>query len=191
GVHRELPEHRGMESLQANVHAKPHAGRDGGEDSGAVPVRHLGAQHEHEHSSAQLAAGPQRERSGERDVGRDGCSVSRAMTEGRGKREAGRGGMWGWGRGFGASLLLFSVGCYEYREARVTDVRPDATVHVVLSAEAATALAGTIGPNATAIDGRVMSVDTRTLRLSATQIARAVGPEEFLRDEPIDVPASG
>jgi len=73
----------------------------------------------------------------------------------------------------------------------VTDVRPDATVHVVLSAEAATALAGTIGPNATSIDGRVMSVDARTLRLAATQIARAVGPEEFLRDEPIDVPASG
>ena len=97
----------------------------------------------------------------------------------------------GWRCGVGASLLLLSVGCYEYREARVTDVRPDATVHVVLSAEAATALAGTIGPNATSIDGRVMSVDTRTLRLSATQIARAVGPEEFLRDEPIEVPSLG
>jgi hypothetical protein len=73
----------------------------------------------------------------------------------------------------------------------VSDVRPDATVHLVLSAEAATALASTIGPNATAIDGRVMSIDTRTMRLAATQIARAVGPEEFLRDEPIDVPAWG
>lgn len=113
------------------------------------------------------------------------------MTEGSGKRKAGSVGTRGWGRRFGASLLLLSVGCYEYREARVTDVRPDATVHVVLSAEAATALAGSIGPNATSIDGRVLSVDTRTLRLSATQIGRAVGPEEFLRDEPIDVPSLG
>lgn len=96
-----------------------------------------------------------------------------------------------WRRGVGASLLLLSAGCYEYREARVTDVRPDATVHVVLSAEAATALAVTIGPNATSIDGRVMSVDARTMRLAATEIARAVGPEEFLRNEPIDVPSAG
>jgi hypothetical protein len=64
-------------------------------------------------------------------------------------------------------------------------------VHIVLSTEASASLAATIGPNATSIDGRVMSVDTRTMRVAATQIARAVGPEEFLHDEPIDVPASG
>jgi hypothetical protein len=87
--------------------------------------------------------------------------------------------------------IVAGTGCYQYRDARLTDLRPDATVHVVLSSDASAALAPAIGPNATSIDGRVLSVDTRSMRLAATQIARVVGPEEFLRNEAIDVPAGG
>ena len=88
-------------------------------------------------------------------------------------------------------LSLMSSACYQYHDVALTAVRPSAEVHVVLSAEASTSLARAIGPNASAIDGRVLSVGDRTMRLAATQIARVVGPEEFLRNEPIDVPASG
>ena len=88
-------------------------------------------------------------------------------------------------------LVATSPACYEYRDASPTVVRPDETVHVVLSGEAATSLAGTIGPNATSIDGRVLAVDSTRMRLAVTQIARAVGPEQFLESEPIDVPTHG
>ena len=82
-------------------------------------------------------------------------------------------------------------GCYQYREMSATAVRPDETVRVVLSSDASSSLAGTIGPNATSIDGRVMAVDSTHMRLAVTQIARAIGPEEFLQYEPIDVPTRG
>jgi hypothetical protein len=88
-------------------------------------------------------------------------------------------------------VLFAGTACYEYHDAELSAVRPNATVHVVLSSDASTSLASTIGPNATSIDGRVLSIDRTTMRLAATQIARVVGPEEFLRDEPIDLPSKG
>jgi hypothetical protein len=87
--------------------------------------------------------------------------------------------------------FLATAGCYEYHDGRISDLRPNATVHVVLSAEATTSLASVIGPNATAVDGQVLSVDATTMRLAVTQIARAIGPEEFVHDEPLDVPIKG
>jgi hypothetical protein len=47
------------------------------------------------------------------------------------------------------ALVALSAGCYQYQEASPTAVRPDATVHVVLTSEASSSLAGAIGPNAT------------------------------------------
>ena len=88
-------------------------------------------------------------------------------------------------------LVAALAGCYQYREASPTAVRPDETVHVVLSSDASSSLAGAIGPNATSIDGRVVAVDSTRMRLAVTQIARAIGPEEFLQNEPIDVPTHG
>src|SRR6516162_1570966 len=113
-----------MESLQAHVHAESRAGRERAEDSGALPVRHLGAQHEHQHSAAERTAGAERERSRECGFGRDGGGVHRAVVVARSSR---------------LLTLIMTVpaivagtGCYQYRDARLTDLRPDATVHVVL-----------------------------------------------------------
>jgi hypothetical protein len=89
------------------------------------------------------------------------------------------------------AAMLAGSGCYEYHDGKLSDLRPNATVHVVLSAEATTSLASVIGPNATAVDGQVVSIDTTTMRLAVTQIARAIGPEEFVHDEPLDVPIKG
>ena len=90
-----------------------------------------------------------------------------------------------------AATLAFTSGCYAYHSVSPARVRPDETVHVVLSSAASSALASTIGPNATALDGRVLAVDGTRVRLALTQIARAVGPEEFLNNDPVDVPLSG
>lgn len=107
---------------------------------------------------------------------------------GSGTRAAGRGTTLGWLVAIPA--FLAGTACYEYRDARWSDVRPRESVHVVLSSEASTSLARTIGPNAASIDGQVLSVDAVTMRLAATQIARVVGPEEFLQNEPIELPAN-
>jgi hypothetical protein len=112
------------------------------------------------------------------------------MIAGRGKRDTGSG-----KRAsrivIAALALLSTAGCYEYHDGRISDLRPNTTVHVVLSAEATTSLASVIGPNATAVDGQVVSIDAKTMRLAVTQIARAIGPEEFVHDEPLDVPIKG
>jgi hypothetical protein len=97
----------------------------------------------------------------------------------------------GWGWAIAVPVLFAGTACYEYRDARLADVRPSETVHVVLSTEGSSALASTIGPNATSIDGRVLSIDGRTMRVAITQIARVMGPEEFLGNEPVDVPTAG
>jgi hypothetical protein len=89
------------------------------------------------------------------------------------------------------AALAVSAGCYQYHDAPVTTIRPDETVHVVLGSDASTSLAASIGPNATSIDGRVLAVDSNRMRLAVTQIARAIGTEEFLQNEPIDVPTRG
>ncbi|HEY4131017.1 MAG TPA: hypothetical protein VGM50_10390 [Gemmatimonadaceae bacterium] len=90
-----------------------------------------------------------------------------------------------------APVLVAGAGCYEYQQASQTALRPGLAVHVELTTSGTTSLAQTIGPNAAGIDGKVISTDASSLRLAATQIVRTVGPEEFLRNEPIAIPASG
>lgn len=83
-----------------------------------------------------------------------------------------------------------AIGCYEYHTAPVGEIRPAQDVHVELTPAGSASLASTIGPNATTLDGHVLVVDSNRFRLALTQIARSSGPEEFLKNEPIDVPRS-
>jgi len=85
-------------------------------------------------------------------------------------------------------VLLAGTGCYEYGVASVGRVETGQTVHVVLSQSGSAALAPTIGPNATTLDGRILRGDAGQLTLAVTQIERSVGPEEFMRNEAITVP---
>jgi hypothetical protein len=88
-------------------------------------------------------------------------------------------------------VMLTGTACYEYHSASAADIHPGETVHLVLRSDASSALAATIGPNATTLDGRVVTVDASAVRLAVNQIARSAGPEEFLKNEPIDVPLGG
>jgi hypothetical protein len=83
---------------------------------------------------------------------------------------------------------LTNAGCYGYRILEAGRVRPGQTVHVTLTPSGAAELASTIGPNATSIDGRVLSASDSGVTIAVTQIARTVGPEEFMRDEPVGIP---
>jgi hypothetical protein len=58
-------------------------------------------------------------------------------------------------------------------------------VYVDLTAPGAAALAPTIGPNATALNGRVLRRTGDDLTLAVTQIDRSSGPEQFLKGDPI------
>jgi hypothetical protein len=89
-----------------------------------------------------------------------------------------------------AIVAVPTAACYEYQATPADAIRPAQTVHVELTPGGTASLASTIGPNATTLDGRVLSVDPNRFRLALTQIARSVGPEEFLKNEPIDVPRS-
>lgn len=87
--------------------------------------------------------------------------------------------------------VLTGTACYQYSTRPISAVRRDETVHVVLSPEASASLASSIGPNATTIDGKILGVNGTTLRLAVTQVARSIGPEEFMMNEPLDIPAKG
>ena len=92
---------------------------------------------------------------------------------------------------FFAVPVITGTACYQYSTTPISAVRPDETVHVVLSPEASASLVSSIGPNATTIDGKILGVNGTTLRLAVTQVARSSGPEEFLMNEPLDVQANG
>jgi hypothetical protein len=69
-------------------------------------------------------------------------------------------------------------------------VRPDAVqpgqiVHVELTAPGAAALASTIGPSATGLNGRVITRAANDMTLAVTQIERSNGPEQFLKGDPV------
>ena len=84
--------------------------------------------------------------------------------------------------------LVAGSGCYEYHVSDLGGVQPGQTVHVVLSPSGSAALASTIGPNATTLDGRILRGDATQMTMAVTQIERSIGPEEFMRDESITVP---
>ena len=86
-------------------------------------------------------------------------------------------------------VLVAGAGCYEYHATALSGVRPGQTVHIVLNPSGSAALASTIGPNATTLDGQMLGRDSGQLTLAVTQIERSVGPEEFMRNEAITVPS--
>jgi hypothetical protein len=88
-------------------------------------------------------------------------------------------------------VLAAGTGCYEYQQAPSSALHPGQSVHVELTPTGSSSLVPTIGPNAQGIDGKIITSDATRLSLAATQIVRTVGPEEFLRDEPISIPANG
>lgn len=81
--------------------------------------------------------------------------------------------------------LVAGTACYQYQTTRSDAVQPGQIVHVDLTAPGAAALAPTIGPNATALNGRVLTRAGDDLTLAVTQIDRSNGPEQFLKGDPV------
>jgi hypothetical protein len=81
--------------------------------------------------------------------------------------------------------MFAGTACYQYRTSGPDAVQPGQIVHVDLTAPGAAMLASTIGPNATALNGRVLTRAGNDVTVAVTQINRSNGPEQFLKDEPI------
>ena len=84
-------------------------------------------------------------------------------------------------------VLLAGTACYQYRTSGRDAVQPGQVVHIDLTAPGAAALAPAIGPNATALNGKVLTRAGNDLTLAVTQIDRGSAPEQFLRGEPISL----
>jgi len=89
-----------------------------------------------------------------------------------------------------APVLCTGAGCYQYQAYDSARIQPGQVVRVELAPGAGAALASTIGPNATTLDGRVLSLTPADVTVALTQITRSVGPEQFLHDEPVSLPLS-
>jgi len=82
-------------------------------------------------------------------------------------------------------VLLTGTACYQYRTSGPDAVQPGQVVRVDLTAPGAAALASSIGPNATALNGRVLTRAGNDVTLAVTQINRGAEPEQFLKGDPI------
>ena len=82
-------------------------------------------------------------------------------------------------------VMFAGTACYQYRASGSDGVLPGQIVHVDLTAPGAATLAPTIGPNATALNGRVLTRAGNDVTLAVTQIDRSSGPEQFLKGDPI------
>jgi hypothetical protein len=82
-------------------------------------------------------------------------------------------------------VLFTGTACYQYRTSGPDAVQPGQVVHVDLTAPGAAALASSIGPNATALNGRVLTRAGNDVTLAVTQIDRGAAPEQFLKGDPI------
>jgi hypothetical protein len=87
--------------------------------------------------------------------------------------------------------MLAGTGCYEYHATSVSSVKPGQSVHLVLNQEGAASLTSSIGPNAASLDGKIIRTSPNEVVLAVTQIVRTAGPEEFMKDEPLSIPATG
>jgi hypothetical protein len=86
-------------------------------------------------------------------------------------------------------VLCAGTACYQYQPAPLTAVTPGQAVRVTLTPSGAAALASSIGPGATSLDGRVLQRTDAELTLALTQIARGPDePEQFLQNEPLTLP---
>jgi hypothetical protein len=82
-------------------------------------------------------------------------------------------------------MLLIGTACYQYRTSGPDAVQPGQIVHVDLTAPGAAALAPTIGPNATALNGKVLTRAGNDVTIAVTQIDRGAAPEQFLKGDPV------
>jgi hypothetical protein len=82
-------------------------------------------------------------------------------------------------------VIFAGTACYQYRTSGPDAVQPGQVVHVDLTAPGAAALASSIGPNATALNGRVLTRAGNDVTLAVTQIDRGADPEQFLKGDPI------
>lgn len=83
--------------------------------------------------------------------------------------------------------MLAGAACYQYTSSGPDGVQPGRIVHVDLTAPGAATLASTIGPNATALNGRVLTRAGDDVTIALTQIDRGLAPEQFLKGEPISL----
>lgn len=83
------------------------------------------------------------------------------------------------------SAMLAGTACYQYTSSGPEGIQPGRIVRVDLTAPGAATLASTIGPDATALNGRVLTRAGDDVTLAVTQIDRANGPEQFLKGDPI------
>src|SRR4051794_21877737 len=72
--------------------------------------------------------------------------------------------------------MLLCGACYQYLAAAPESVQPGQVVHVTLTEPGSSGLSTSIGPNATALDGRVLTRAGGDVTLALTQIARSSGP---------------
>ena len=81
--------------------------------------------------------------------------------------------------------MLAGAACYQYRTSGPDAVQPGQIVHADLTAPGAAVLAPAIGPNATALNGKVLSRAGNDVTLAVNQIDRGSAPEQFLNGEPL------
>lgn len=92
----------------------------------------------------------------------------------------------------GALRCLVAVasltGCYKYSPLATTDPVPGARIAVALTPAGTDTLARFVGPNVTAIEGRVVQATGSDLLLAVSVIRKRNGEEDFWKGETVSIP---
>jgi hypothetical protein len=87
-------------------------------------------------------------------------------------------------------VLVAGTACYEYRSAPVESIEVGKVIHATFTPDGSRAAVAALGPQAAGIEARVVSRTAADVTFAVSRIERAVGPEQFLRDEPVTLPIS-
>lgn len=80
------------------------------------------------------------------------------------------------------------TGCYQYTPLTTTEPAPGARIAVELTPAGTDTLARFVGPNATAIEGRVVQAAGSDLLLAVSVVRKRNGEEDFWKGELVSIP---
>lgn len=86
------------------------------------------------------------------------------------------------------ALLSSLVGCYNYAPLTTADPRPGTRVTAQLTDSASFALAGYLGPDVAAVEGRLLTVTEQDIGISVVAVRNRNGVEHYWKGEVVTLP---
>jgi hypothetical protein len=89
---------------------------------------------------------------------------------------------------FVGSAAILCAACQTYSSVAIPSLSPNADVRVTFTADGSSDMTRLVGPHVTALEGRVISIDTNTVRIAVRDLVHSDGSFNLYHDEIVPVP---